>query len=427
LKQLIKKIPQIKQICDERDNYQQSLLIAQSELEQLHQRIQITEKELERVNHQYDLMENDLIFERQQVAEIYKKYNEMEIDFQLMIEKTIELERVQHKYNEGLYKESCDNETMEFNEYTFWVNDHFVNDAVNHKQEFFNLYNMLDDDKSKKVFNWVVGYRIVCSLLHEPLLWEAKKPSKLYEMIPCTTGIDTFYETYEKAMNDNTSCLHAEHYSIWHTFYLEHYRYDELFKINDGDIVFDIGGYVGDTALYFSRKVQSGHVYTFEPDKQHANKINENIKHFSINNISVIEKGVSDYSGTAGFSKFGASGGSIKDEGEQQIEVIELDKFVEDKSIFVHDKIDLIKLDIEGFELDALTGAESVIREYRPILLISVYHTRLQDNSEYIIKPGYGDLIPISKYIKEKCKDYRFSLRHKNCGLFETLLICVPK
>jgi len=451
MKSLIKKIPQIKKICDDRDKFHQLMLDAQYELEQLRHNFISLENELsvktdelsvitddlERVHKQYNVMEEELQFERQLVAEktgeferVLKQYNLIEADLhyerKLVAEKTDELERIQHKYNESADR-LCDNEVMEFKEYSFWINDYFVNDVVNNKQDYLDLYNMLDDDESKKIFNWIVGYRVVCSLLYEPMLWEAKKPSKLYELIPCTTSLDTFYETYGRAMDDKTSCLHAETYCIWHTFYLEHYRYDELFTINDGDVVFDIGGFVGDTALYFSRKVKSGHVYTFEPDSKHISKIQDNIKHFSINNISVIDKGVSDYSGTAEFSKFGASGGAVKDAGEQQIEVIELDKFVEDNNIFFSNRVDIIKMDIEGSELDALRGAENVIRDFRPVLLISVYHTRFQDNSDYAIKPGYGDLLPVSLYAKEICTGYKFSLRHKNCSLFETLLICVPQ
>ena len=78
-------------------------------------------------------------------------------------------------------------------------------------------------------------------------------------------------------------------------------------------------------------------------------------------------------------------------------------------------RIGLIKLDIEGFELEAVRGAEMTIQRDRPILLISIYHT---------VKDFFG----VKAVLEELVPDYRFSIRHLDANemLLEYMLIGVP-
>jgi hypothetical protein len=61
------------------------------------------------------------------------------------------------------------------------------------------------------------------------------------------------------------------------------------------------------------------------------------------------------------------------------------------------DRVDFIKMDIDGAELDALKGAEASIRKHRPKLAISLYH-----------KPDDFDSIP--RYLAGLDLGYRFYL-----------------
>lgn len=75
-------------------------------------------------------------------------------------------------------------------------------------------------------------------------------------------------------------------------------------------------------------------------------------------------------------------------------------------------RVTFIKMDVEGAEMEALRGAEHIIRTQHPKLAISVYH-----------KPG--DIIDVSELILSYASDYRFYLRHYCLFDNETVLYAV--
>ena len=52
-------------------------------------------------------------------------------------------------------------------------------------------------------------------------------------------------------------------------------------------------------------------------------------------------------------------------------------------------RVDFIKIDIEGMEMEALAGAQQTIRSYRPILLIEKIKTDLQQLEQWLVENGY--------------------------------------
>lgn len=84
-----------------------------------------------------------------------------------------------------------------------------------------------------------------------------------------------------------------------------------------------------------------------------------------------------------------------------------------DNTIDPCDRVTMIKMDIEGSELEALKGAMETILRDKPKLAISIYH-KMEDMWE----------IPL--YIKELVPEYRFYIRHHNSGGFaESVLYAV--
>lgn len=96
------------------------------------------------------------------------------------------------------------------------------------------------------------------------------------------------------------------------------------------------------------------------------------------------------------------------DRGEDQVEMVTIDEFFQD----IH--IDLIKMDIEGAEMNALKGGMEVIKRDRPILAISIYHS-------------IEDYYDIMKLMIRELKDYRYYVRHHSMVFCETVLYAIPK
>lgn len=159
--------------------------------------------------------------------------------------------------------------------------------------------------------------------------------------------------------------------------------------IKPGDICVDIGAYIGNYTLFMANLVgPRGTVYAFEPNKETILSLNNNIALNGHENISLYDYAVGDFTGNNVFYKvdktLGATSNStlVKNEKiagdlkeyvkEESVKVIQLDKFLENK------KIKLIKIDVEGFELNVLKGARELISKYRPVIIMEFISKRLQ-------------------------------------------------
>jgi len=71
--------------------------------------------------------------------------------------------------------------------------------------------------------------------------------------------------------------------------------------------------------------------------------------------------------------------------------------------------VTLIKLDIEGSELAALKGAETILKTQRPRLAVSIYHKDM-------------DVLNIPDYLLSVVPEYHFLIRHYGADLLETVL-----
>lgn len=121
-------------------------------------------------------------------------------------------------------------------------------------------------------------------------------------------------------------------------------RYD--YDLNENSVVYDLGGYKGDWAYKINEKYNCK-VVVLEPFprwfKHCENRFSNNSK------VEVYCVGASDRFKQATMSD-GNQGGSIHLSGDETIELVDFAKFAEDRQ----DKIDLIKINIEGEEFAVL-------------------------------------------------------------------------
>jgi FkbM family methyltransferase len=142
--------------------------------------------------------------------------------------------------------------------------------------------------------------------------------------------------------------------------------------IPEGGVVFDVVGFRGVTSQWFSRSARQ--VFTFEPMPENADSIRTVLKVRGIKNISLHDAALSENIGTRDFHIFENKGhnslGRVNT--SQHIKTIQvptttLDEFTSKNQI---DRIDFLKIDVEGFELEVLEGASRLLasKKIRAIL-----------------------------------------------------------
>jgi FkbM family methyltransferase len=92
-----------------------------------------------------------------------------------------------------------------------------------------------------------------------------------------------------------------------------------------------------------------------------------------------------------------------------EVQACKLDSFLSNKSI---DSVCLIKLDIEGAEVEALRGATEIIRKFKPQLAISIYHKK-------------EHLYQIPEFLKSLNPDYKFKLGFYSSTFIDTVLYAI--
>jgi FkbM family methyltransferase len=148
--------------------------------------------------------------------------------------------------------------------------------------------------------------------------------------------------------------------------------------LRKGMTVIDVGAHVGYYSLYFAKCVgPTGRVFSFEPVPENLALLRKNVLLNQISWIHAYPEAVYSCTRDISFSAPGDSAnsgeGSLAHEhGGRQILVhaVSLDSFCCSGDIRPH----LIKLDVEGAELEVLLGARSTIERCSPNLLIELHH-----------------------------------------------------
>lgn len=181
------------------------------------------------------------------------------------------------------------------------------------------------------------------------------------------------------------SCL-MQWYVFWGLTETQRTRLYSLVKRSD--VIFDVGTNIGETLLHFAKFTgEDGFVYGFEPDEHNFENARRNISLNSFKNIHVFNVGASDKKGSVklfrvdphnlGMNRVLSEEEAAKFDDFTLIETDTIDNIVEENNI---DRIDLIKIDIEGYEMHALRGAAQTLERLKPKLFIEVGYTRLLKN-----------------------------------------------
>ncbi len=186
--------------------------------------------------------------------------------------------------------------------------------------------------------------------------------------------------------------LHIDDWVQQNAFLLGEYEEAEFMAISTfikHDCVFiDIGANFGWYTLYASSLIgKDGNVIAFEPFPENYKRLKKNIelnpkRKIIAENVAVGEKkGQLDLYYNKEEQNLGmVSKNMTPNSSKKTVPMIALNDYVIDKNI---EKIDFIKIDIEGAEFHALKGMKTVLKKYKPVLLIEILH--YQDDSKLIL------------------------------------------
>jgi FkbM family methyltransferase len=145
--------------------------------------------------------------------------------------------------------------------------------------------------------------------------------------------------------------------------------------LKPGSVIFDVGANIGVTTCLFSKVVQSPTVYSFEPGTKARTCLLETLRLNSLPTDRVFGFGLGDRSAKHRFFEADMMAGSyvvtdahpMPELGSSEIEVRTLDDFMDQQAI---DRLDFIKIDVEGFEPEVINGAARTLQRFRPTVTV---------------------------------------------------------
>lgn len=188
-------------------------------------------------------------------------------------------------------------------------------------------------------------------------------------------------------------------------------------QVAPGDWVLDCGACWGDTSLWFADQAgPSARVFAFEfiPSSLDIFYANLAMNPELSERIKLVTHPVAESSGkTIRCQDNGAAStfkiNQIENPNASYVEAttVSIDDWVKTRQL---EKVDFIKMDIEGAELDALHGAIQTLKRFRPRLAIALYH-----------RPE--DVYQIPDFLVSLNLSYRYYLKHPTAEGFETVLL----
>jgi len=226
-------------------------------------------------------------------------------------------------------------------------------------------------------------------------------------------------------------CRHGINFELYlnegidlHTFvfggFQKHVYHNKLIKIAPDNVIFDVGGNVGIMSLFFAKQASKGHVHSFEPTYYAIEKFKRNLQ---LNpelykRITLKQSFVSSESSLKSDLVAYSSWPVVQTEeithsihcgvakNTENVPCTSLDDYAAREGI---NKVDLIKIDTDGHELNVLKGAKQILKNFRPKIIFEIgiyimeeYNILFKDYDELFQKHHYALYTVKGKKIDEK-------------------------
>jgi len=298
------------------------------------------------------------------------------------------------------------------------------------------LWRRLGDDRSRELFLRFLAYQAL-GPAHVRLQYEAldyrRAVVELSAKAIAEAGVlgvpglplEWHFHVYDMSPAGYPLRVIGQQLPLASTFVLSQYAYRDLAVgafPRPGDVALDVGGCWGDTALFLAHHVgEQGRVHTFEPTPRNRALLQRNL---DLNpelapRVQVWGDPLAPVAGETLWVRDAVSAGAQM-QGElpadqSGAEAVELrtetiDALVERGAL---ERVDFLKVDVEGADVGVLEGAARTLVEQRPRLALACYH-----------KPD--DLVRIPDLVAELGLAYRWYLQCSTMTPIDTVLFGVP-
>jgi len=181
-------------------------------------------------------------------------------------------------------------------------------------------------------------------------------------------------------------------------------------ELHEGMVCIDIGSNIGYYACLESNLVgKSGKVLAIEPSPQNFEYLKKNLKLQKFQNSEVYNFACGNKDGQTDFFISDRSNWSrIVNDKEQktigdntqtiQVDIQKLDTFVNEQKL---KKINLIRMDVEGYETDIYQGMKKTIQEFDPVLHIEIHNIFLGQKTGNFLKELKNDGFDVKYFIPQ--------------------------
>ena len=290
-------------------------------------------------------------------------------------------------------------------------------DGIAYILRFSKVYDCLGDEASKTRLLWLLRFRI-CWMLTGSLV--AAQKMCPYPM-ECKINYAKALMLQKRHVHDGTEWndgiyrVSANRHELFLTWCAETYIYPGKTVFHENNVIIDAGAYQGETAVWYAKMInRKGKIYAIDVYEPHIENIYQNASENHLEAvITPVYRGLWHEHTIGGIAKHGEDTNSMYCSTEAtliSVPFISLDQLVAELSI---SRIDHIKMDIEGSEVNALTGATKTIRRYRPQLSVAAYHS-------------FFAMFTIIEMILGMDQRYEVYIAHKLPMPFDTTIFAIP-
>ena len=184
-----------------------------------------------------------------------------------------------------------------------------------------------------------------------------------------------------------TLSLRSLYQTIAEQFYDWQWHYYQIPQttVEADDVVFDCGCAEG--IFTFLNRHSAKHIYAFEPLPEYVEGLEQTFK--DADNVSIVNYALGAEPGTAYLKQCGIASTITAEKTDLKIKISTIDDFCETSGI----QPTYIKADLEGYEMNLLSGAANTIRTCKPKIAITTYHieSHARDIADYLmgLNPAY--------------------------------------